>query len=360
MTRMKNILIVNPFGIGDVLFTTPLIAALKQRYPASSLSYLGNARTAPFLRNDTRLDKVFCYERDDFVAEYRKSPLSFCAKWISFVRELHAGQFDTAFDFSLGSPLSLALFAAGVPRRIGFDYKGRGRWLTDKVPLKGYEGRHVSAYYLDLLGLDAASTENPPMSLALSPQDEDFAKEQMKANGLQQNKFVVIHPGGGESWGQGAGLKRWSAVNFAKLADKMVEMASWPIILMGGKNDRALCEEVALGMRHKALFFCGQASISQTAALMRNSRVVIANDGGPLHMAVAAGARTVSIFGPVDPAVYGPYPSKGHLVVRKGLRCQPCYQRFRMSDCQHQSCLRTLSCDEVVAAIQVFLRTQQI
>ena len=148
---MTRILIVNPFGIGDVLFTTPFIAALKERFPAVSISYIGNARTVPFLRNDPRIAKVFSYERDEYVAVYRKSPWQFLLKWKKLVDEIRTEKFDIAFDLSLGSPLGLALAWAGIPERIGYDYKGRGRWLTRKVPFRGYEGRPVAEYYLDLL-----------------------------------------------------------------------------------------------------------------------------------------------------------------------------------------------------------------
>ncbi|MEI6437673.1 MAG: lipopolysaccharide heptosyltransferase II [Candidatus Omnitrophota bacterium] len=340
----QRILVVNPFGIGDVLFTTPLIGALKQRYPAASISYIGNARTVPFLKNDSRLERVFCYERDDFVAIYRKSPIRFLRRWFDFAQEIRAGGFDTAFDLSLGSPLALALVWAGIPRRIGYDHKGRGRWLTDKVPLKGYEARHVAAYYLDLLG---GTRPAGRMEIFSSDADKTRAAAFRRTHQLTERGFTVIHPGGGASWGNSAGLKRWPAVNFAGLADKMIEKGGLPIILMGDKNEVALCAEVAGLMKHRPILAAGALSLTEAAAVMGAAKLVVANDGGPLHVAVAAGAVTASIFGPVDPVVYGPYPPDTHLVVQKGLACQPCYRRFRMSDCRHQACLKSLSVDEV-------------
>ena len=339
----QRVLIVNPFGIGDVLFTTPLIGALKARFPSVAISYIGNARTESILKNDSRLENVYSYERDEFVQVYKKSPLMFARKWVDFTQVLRAGRYDTAYDLSLGSPLALALVFAGIPRRIGYDYKGRGRWLTDKTVLRGYEGRHVAAYYLDLL-VEAGPGR---MALSLSSQDLAWAQQFMRAHQLEERGFVVIHPGGGASWGKGAGLKRWPAAHFAKLADKMIEKGSCPIILMGDRNEAVLCDEVAGLMKHKPIIVAGQMNITQAAALMKAARLVVVNDGGPLHVAVAAGARTASIFGPVDPDVYGPYPLDGHIVIQKRLPCQPCYLKFRMSDCKHQACLKDLSADEV-------------
>ncbi len=91
------------------------------------------------------------------------------------------------------------------------------------------------------------------------------------------------------------------------------------------------------------------------AALLQLCRLVIVNDGGPLHVAVAAGVKTASMFGPVDPVVYGPYPSLGHTIIQKGLACQPCYRQFRKASCDHLSCLRDLSVEEVFNKIERLL-----
>ncbi len=357
MPEARRVLIVNPFGIGDVLFATPLIGALKAEEPSVSISFIGNARTAPLLGNDPRLEKVFVYERDDFLQVYRQSRVQFLRRWLDFVRELRAARFDMAFDLSLGSPLALALVLAGIPQRIGYDYKGRGRWLTRKILLKGYEERPVADYFLDLLAFGKSGGGHHPenaarMRIFCSTQDQAWAQAFLRAHRLEELGFVMIHPGGGASWGKSAGLKRWSGVNFAKLADKMVENGKCPIILMGDQGERALCEEVAGHMRHSAIIAAGETSITQAAALMMAARLVVVNDGGPLHVAVAAGARTVSVFGPVDPRVYGPYPPEGHSVIQKGLACQPCYRHLRMSDCGHQACLKNLSVDEVFDKIR--------
>ena len=347
---MRKVLIVNPFGIGDVLFSTPLIAALKAQDPSISISYIGNARTAAFLKNDPRLLKVFSYERDEFVAVYRKSPWQFILKWKKFVAMIRAEGFDTAYDLSNGSPLGLVLFLAGIAQRIGFDHKGRGRWLTHKLPLKGYEGRHVAEYILDLVAVVGVPVQ---MSMFVSPSDEAWARDCLKSHGLESKTFIVLFPGGGASWGKSAGLKRWSAEAYKKLVEKIIERSNCPIILMGDKSEESLCRGIVPADQARVIVLAGELSVTQTAALLSQARCVVANDGGPLHMAVARGVPTVSVFGPVDPVVYGPYPAGlPHRVVVKGLPCQPCYRNFRMSRCGHQRCLKALTVDEVFEALK--------
>jgi lipopolysaccharide heptosyltransferase II len=366
MALFNRILIVNPFGIGDVLFTTPLIAALKEQYPGVSVSYLANARTAPILRNDPRIDQVLVYERDEFIAVYRKSPWRFLLRWKALIDEIRAGRFEVAFDLSMGPPLGLALAWAGVPERIGFNYKGRGRWLTQSVPLAGYEGKHVAEYYLDLLtrqgagGGEVGPIPQHPMSIYPAPADDAWAAEFMRAHNLKPKSFLVIYPGGGASWGKDAFQKRWAVEKYAQLADKIIENTPLAIILLGDQKEVELCGTVQKSMRSPAagkrvVNAAGCTSLLQATALMRHSRCVIANDGGPLHVAVASGVSTVSIFGPVDPVVYGPFPRDKHKVVVKGLACQPCYRGFRMSDCNHLSCLKLLTVGDVYNTIGEYL-----
>ncbi len=128
---------------------------------------------------------------------------------------------------------------------------------------------------------------------------------------------------------------------------------------MGDKSEIELCRAVAGNIKYPVLVLAGQTSLPESAVLMQKSKCAIVNDGGPLHIAVACGARTVSIFGPVDPVVYGPYASgvlaSEHKVVLKELPCQPCYRDFRMAHCSHHSCLKNLGVDKVFKAVEGFL-----
>ena len=348
---MNKILIVNPFGIGDVLFTTPVIANLRRACPDAAIAYLANARTAPVLRADPRIREVFVYERDAFNA----------AKWVDLWTRVRRSGFDTVFDFSMNEGIGFFLMSCGIPRRIGFNYRNRGRFLTDKTPLAGYEDKHVVDHYLDLLQRRGIPVVERTITFPMTDADRDWAGQWLAANGIQKGSpCIAIVPGGGASWGEAAKYKRWPAAKYADLVDKIVEKSSSEIILMGDPKEKDLCADIVRSGRpappvgggrvHNA---AGQTTLGQMAALLTNCRLAVVNDGGPLHIAAACGVRTVSIFGPVDPVVYGPYPADGHVVVRKGLACQPCYRGFRMASCGHISCLNDLSVEEGVGDLSV-------
>ncbi|MBF0570193.1 MAG: glycosyltransferase family 9 protein, partial [Candidatus Omnitrophica bacterium] len=127
------------------------------------------------------------------------------------------------------------------------------------------------------------------------------------------------------------------------------------IILMGDKGDVEFCEAVASKMSRRPVIAAGETTLGRSAALMDRCRFLVMNDGGAMHIAAALGVVPVVIFGPVDEKVYGPFPTEDQVVVKKGLPCQPCYRNFRMSDCQHMSCLRTLTVDEVYRKVEQLL-----
>jgi lipopolysaccharide heptosyltransferase II len=355
--KPQRILIINIFGIGDVLFTTPLISSLKNNIPGIFLGYLCNRRTAEIFESDSRIDKVFVYERDEFHAVSQKSKLAYWRKVRSLAQEIKKERFDLVIDLSMSSFMGFVCCWAGIKTRAGFDYKGRGFFLTRKTKLKGYEGKHVVEHYFELFRSMGLPVQERNLDIPIGMAEQQWAGDWFLRQQLSaQDMVIAVIPGGGASWGKAAAYKRWPAESYAKLADKMIEKFSAKIILMGDKSEEGLCRDVANRMQHKVLESCGQTTILRFAALLQKCRLAVVNDGGPLHVAVAAGTKTVSLFGPVDEIVYGPYPRDGHSVVSKTIACRPCYRKFRMTDCDHISCLRTLEVEEVLGAVENILK----
>jgi ADP-heptose:LPS heptosyltransferase len=260
-----------------------------------------------------------------------------------------------ALDLSLNSGLGLALKLAGIPKRVGHDYKGRGRFLTDRVFLKGYEGRHVAEYHFGLLRSLGIQAVPGRMTFHVSNEDEAWAGRFLKENNINSSNIIGFYPGGGASWGAGASVRLWAMEKYAKLADKVVENTSAVIILMGDKADVPRCEDIARRMSRRPVIATGETDVGQSAALMKCCRLLIMNDGGAMHVAAALGVRNVVVFGPVDEKTYGPFPISQQVIAAKDLPCRPCYRNFRMSDCKHLSCLTKLTVDEVYKRVEELL-----
>jgi heptosyltransferase-2 len=352
----QKILIINTFGIGDVLFTNPVVVNLKLQFPNAYIGYLGNRRTSAMLEADPNIDKVFIYERDEFNVVYKKSKICFLRKIHGLLNEIRREKFDLVLDFSLNTSMNYMTWFIGIPRRVGFNYKNRSPLLTQKFSLQGFETKHVAEYYLELLKELGVSIHKHEMEYYISVEDKLWADDFFRRHGLKDDaKPIGVFPGAGVSWGAGARYRRWAPEKYAKLLDKLIEKVPGEIILFGDKSETDLCTELRFN-RSQIIQAFGQTSLGQLAALMKKCRLVILNDGGPLHIAVGVKVKTVSVFGPVDEKVYGPYGnSQDHLVVTRNILCRPCYRQFRMTQCEHVSCLKQITVEDVFEKVQEIL-----
>ena len=344
-------MVVNPFGIGDVLFTTPLLRTLRKVFPDATLGYLCNRRVEDLLRANAHLDLIFVFEKDEYRKLWKQSKREFFRNLLGFFKEIRGHKFDALIDLSLNWHTSFWGFLLGIPTRIGFNYRRRGRFLTHSKELKGFEDKHVVAYYLELLEL-LGIMQDASSRMEFHPFEKDrlWAANFLGANGRMEGDIVIgMAPGGGASWGKESSYKHWPEEHFVQLANRLLERRERVIVLLGDRKELPLCEEIARGIPARRIVAAGQTNLGQLSALIEKCRLLICNDGGILHLAVSQGIPTLSFFGPVDPAVYGPFPpSDHHRVLTIPLCCRPCYHRFKYPICERQVCLEWITPEEAL------------
>ena len=353
-----RILVANPFGIGDVLFSLPLVRALRQAQPDSFLGYLCNRRTEELVAHWPELDWRLTFEKDEFRSALRDSRMGGIRFLNRTLRAVRKEKFDLLIDLSLGWQMGFAGILCGIPRRVGFNFRGRGRFLTCAVPLEGFSGRPVAEYDLDLLEpLGIPRPRSIPAGIPLPEQTDAEVDRYLEGHRVDPSAPMAgIVPGGGASWGPNAAYKQWPPERFARTADHLAQRGL-QILLIGDAKELALCRQVAERMSAPPALIVQVPSLLLLAGLLKRCRIVAGNDGGTMHLATAVGTPTVSIFGPVDASVYGPYPgNSSHRVVSKELACRPCYRGFRFPPCPwDNACLKKLEVEPVLRAVDEIL-----
>lgn len=351
-----RILIVNPFGIGDVLFTTPIVRTLAEN--GHAVYFWSNERAADILRHNAAIKDIFPLSRGDLKKVFKASAGKGLKSFLMMVKWIRAGKFDAALDFSLDYRYSLILRLLGVKRRVGFDYKGRGCFLTDTIKIEDFAGKYMAEHYAELLKIvDKSLKSNGRMELFIGKEDNEWAENFLKENKITESDILAgIVPGGGASWGCDAFRKHWPKENFALVADELISKHGCKVIIFGSEKESLLCEAVLDKMKHSPINTGGKLSLGQFAALLKKCKLLVTNDGGPLHMAAAFGVKTVSIFGPVDEKVYGPYPpARDHIVIAGTADCRPCYKNFRYPLCKNMVCLDSINPSDVLDAVRKVL-----
>jgi lipopolysaccharide heptosyltransferase II len=355
----KKILIFNPFGIGDVLFTTPLIRNLKENLKGVSISYLCNQRVYPLLKSSPFLDNVFIFEKDEWRETLKKSKLRFLRKSFSFFTQVKKEKFDLVFDLSLNSQYGFFLMLTGIPKRIGFNFKNRGRFLTDKINIPdGYSQQHVARYHIGLLKFLNITPKEYPLDLSVCGETQARMKEILTTHGITANDLLVaVCPGSGDSWRATAYYKRWPKGYFLKLCDRLQQQLSAKILLLGSPVELELCDFIADNLKQNSVNLCGKLSLDDFCAMISLSNLVITNDGGPFHIAQSLGKKCVVFFGPVDEKVYGAYPNADNsLIFTSQAPCRPCYKAFKFTGCTFdKKCLRDINVEQIFPAVKNFL-----
>jgi ADP-heptose:LPS heptosyltransferase len=355
-------LILNPFGVGDVLFATPLVRILKQNNSKNFVGFICNRRVASVLETNPHIDQLFIFEKDEWRALWRQSKFKFIQKLFSFLGELRKHHFDVAIDLSMNSQYNFFLRFLGIPKRAGLDYKNRGRALTHRVPMEGFDDKAIAEYYLDTIRILNIPTFPAGVEVFLKPEDfkavDYFLAEK---NFKSEHILVGILPGGGVSFGQAKKhFKRWDIDRFVTLTLKLIQDPRVRVMVSCAPDEDDLAEAFKPHVGN-AIWMAPATNLRESAALMKRCQVVVANDAGPLHLAVGVGVPTVSIFGPTNEKVYGPYSTQPiHRIVTQDIHCRPCYKRFRLADCDHRNCLAHLHEDKVLEQVFKALEPEKI
>jgi ADP-heptose:LPS heptosyltransferase len=296
--------LILPCCIGDVVLATATLNALRRGYPLAHITWAVGSWSKPAIEHHPLLDAILDTGSDAL-------PVKSLRGFWRFVRHLRAGNFDMAVSLVRSPLMSLAVLLSGIPHRVGLDSAGRGFGYIVRAPIDPLQARHEADIYLDaarMLGLDVNDCwANVPVREA----DKARVKSLLTALSVhgegEQMRYVVVNPAGGRNPGMLMDTKRWPAANFGQLADRLAAKRNARVILLGGPQDGEIVRAVQSAMQTPAQTFIGDLSFGEIAALANMALCYIGNDTGLTHLAAAAGAKTVMILGPSDPARYAPF-----------------------------------------------------
>jgi lipopolysaccharide heptosyltransferase II len=254
---------------------------------------------------------------------------------ISYLRKIH---FDTAFILHRSFTKALLTLLAGIKERIGYPTKNRGFLLTKTIELPETEVHKVE-YFLGLARGSGIKTRENSYEFFVQDADRDNIKKFLNSHGVaDKDRLVVLCPGG--NWDP----KRWPKKSFAKLADMLYEKFNVKIVLSGAKKDAVLVEEIKGMMKIHPVVSCGLTTLKELGALLERANLVIANDSGPMHLAVAMKSNVIALFGPTSPELTGPYGKGNYKVIWKTKECDvPCYD----ITCTDNRCMSLITVEEV-------------
>ncbi|MEO6458141.1 MAG: glycosyltransferase family 9 protein [Chloroflexia bacterium] len=323
--EIRRILVVRPDHLGDLLFATPALERVRKAFPGAHITGAVGPWGRAMWEGNRSINALYAISFPGIKAKKERWPLAPYALLNQHASWLYHRRYDLGiilrFDHWWGAAL---LWAAGVPRRWGYDTPGMGAWLTNSVPY--IEGRHEVEQNLALVepvvqkyverarlqrmgGVEIARGKGIP---ALRPPHQASLPTGLADGWLTAQKRVVIHPG------TAAANKLWTIDGWAEVASRLGD-EGWSVALTGSPDEERLADAIVSRVEETPLLnLVGKtASLGQLISVLGAAHMVLGVDSGPLHIATALGKPTLHLYGPSDERIWGPWGnSYKHRVLR--------------------------------------------
>ncbi len=328
--------------IGDVVLTTPVLRAVRKRYPNAYLAYLGEREAVSLLEHNPYLDEIltFDFSRPTILEQPR------------VIASLRKRSFDVFIDLFCNPRTAIIARLSGARMRIGKDVPGRGALYTHRIGDDGVRRNAIAFHYRYVEPIDVAP-DGWKTEIFLTEDERREARTYLKWQDVDPDRpIIALHPGA--TWP----AKVWMPERFADLADLLQAKMRAQVLLLQGPRDAERAQEVS---RRSAaqLLALPPMNLRQVAGILSCCTACVTNDNGVMHIAAAVGTRTIGLFGPGEEDVWFPYNGPfderhlGHAALRKDVPCHPCHLNVcnRTGD-GYMECMKLLTVREVLEEVE--------
>jgi lipopolysaccharide heptosyltransferase II len=347
MIPPKKILIIRFSSIGDIVLATPLLRVLRAKFPSSRIDFIVRKEYAGLVRNNKNINHIY-----EFDAQTGLSGLH------ALKNQLRVEHYDLVIDIhnSLRSRYLRWMLGAGAVVVINKHIIARTMLIRLK---KNFYRNVVSVADRYIEPVQKYGIENDGKGLEMSLSDE------LRAQTAAKMKKMNIHQSGimiGFCPAAKHATKCWLQERYKELGVAVSKDFHATILLFGGSQDKETCSSLACainsyGVQGSAFDLSGELSLLESAAAMEACTLMVTNDSGLMHVAVAMKKKVVAIFGPTV-REFGFFPvGKEHIVLeRKDLYCRPC-THIGSTTCPegHFRCMKEIQVVDVIRAIRLLL-----
>jgi ADP-heptose:LPS heptosyltransferase len=290
---------------------------LKKDFPSAKLSVVVGPKAESLFIGNPYLNKVYIFDK-------HQPPL----RSLSWIRELRKERFDLVVD----------LRNTAIPLMLSPRY--RTSYRLKKVPKLHMREKHLNR--LRSVYVPESQTAEK-CALFVASKEEEYVDQLIEKEIGRDGRFVIIAPGAADR------SKRWPEDNFSSLCDRLIKEHKLKIIFVGNEEDRNVIQRIIKSMNGGAVDLCGRTNLVQLAGLFKRCFFTIVNDSAPMHMASYLDISVLALFGPTDPAQYGPWSMKSCFLKKSGA-CDACINSKKTPE---HSCMSAVTEADVYDSLKI-------
>ena len=313
----RAILVIRLSAIGDVVMASGILPALRRAYPNAAIHWLVEPAAAPVIQGHPELERVWVWPKGRWHDLLRRGHWRTLAREArAFTAELRGAGFDLALDLQGLWKSALWARLSGAPTRIGLGSREGSRVLMSRVVPITRGDPTMASEYRRLVAELGASEKAFAMAPAAGEAAREGARTRLAEYGVT-GPYTVLLPFTTRP------QKHWIEARWAGLADRLAAETGQPVVIAGGPDDRAAAARI-LGQTTdgRMVDLAGTLGLAESVALVQGATRAVGVDTGLTHVAVAAGAPTVALFGSTRPYLHTPSPRAR--VLYSALDCSPC------------------------------------
>ena len=300
--KIKNILIIRPDAIGDLVLITPALHALRKNFPKARISILVQKYTSDLVNVHPDIDEVI-------IDDIREKKVNNLKDYFNYVRKIKEKRFDLGIDFySFDYRYPLLMLLAGIPYRVGDRSRVMLSFFYNWGTILKYKDytKHMVELHLELLKKLGIEEKNPQLNVYIPEEIILKFKVRLSELGILDSDFLIgIHPGCGAS-------RPWDSNGYAELCDALQQKFGAKVVITGGPREREKAAEIISLCKSKPINLVEKTSLAELSALIKRFNLYIGVDTGPIHLAAALGTPLVLLLlaKNVKPVRWGPWKTR--------------------------------------------------
>ncbi len=326
LENVNRILIVRLSSLGDILLTTPLIRSIKNKFPKIKIDFILRAEYEDLLKFNPYTEELLLFNSDKNIIEELKRKISF-------------SNYDLIIDLQ-NNIRSRNLLKRINTSKVFFKKRNIEKFLLVHFKInKLRKAPQIPERYAQLV--NDKILDEKGLDLFTNCESNSKLKE--------HDNLVGFCPGSKHF------TKMWPTQNFISFG-KLLEDKGYTVVLFGGKEDQEVCKEISSNL-NSPINLSNENDILQTAADMKECKVIYCNDSGLMHTASAVNIPVIAFFGStVKEFGFSPYKSSNLILENNYLSCRPCTHIGR-KNCpkKHFNCMNQIVPQEAFNSLKLLL-----